>query len=420
MRRHEVLEERLVHRERRGEHPGSDVRHVEQLEQSLDGAVLAEGAVQGREDDIGPEQAVPRRERERLAAAGPAPLAVYSHVDRLVAALGEALAHGRRRGERHVVLARAPPASTATLMGRAPARRLGLHRRQLLLLDERADHDHDLAAPVDLDAGSRALVDHLAVLARLRDLALAAHRHQALGAQLALRVAGADPDHVGHHHLLDTGGDRDGHGRPAPQLGPRRGVLSDHLTLRLLRLLLPHGRHQPGIRDLGLGGVAGQPDHRGHGEELGTRADEELNPLAALDLGSGARHGPQREPGADVLRGEPVDVGPEPALLELVDRLCLGQVPHRRDEHRAGTARHLEQHRRALLGLLARVGVLVEHLVEVRLAAHARLLDLEAGPLERGAGIDQLAADHARHLARLGGGEGASPPGTPGTRPGPA
>ena len=42
----------LVHRRSRGEHPGADVRDAGQLEQALDGPVLAVRAVQDREHDV--------------------------------------------------------------------------------------------------------------------------------------------------------------------------------------------------------------------------------------------------------------------------------------------------------------------------------------------------------------------------------
>ena len=42
----------LVHADRGGEHAGADVGDVGQLEQPLDRAVLAVGAVQHREDDV--------------------------------------------------------------------------------------------------------------------------------------------------------------------------------------------------------------------------------------------------------------------------------------------------------------------------------------------------------------------------------
>ena len=50
-----------------GEHAGADVGHVEQFERALERAVLAERAVQDREDGVGAEQAAARRQRQRLA-----------------------------------------------------------------------------------------------------------------------------------------------------------------------------------------------------------------------------------------------------------------------------------------------------------------------------------------------------------------
>ena len=46
------LEHVLVHAERGGEHAGADVGDAGELEQALHGAVLAEGAVEDREDDV--------------------------------------------------------------------------------------------------------------------------------------------------------------------------------------------------------------------------------------------------------------------------------------------------------------------------------------------------------------------------------
>ena len=52
----QALADELVHRHRRGEHARSGVGDVERLEQSLDGAVLAERAVQHGEGDVAAEQ----------------------------------------------------------------------------------------------------------------------------------------------------------------------------------------------------------------------------------------------------------------------------------------------------------------------------------------------------------------------------
>ena len=63
----DLLEDDLVHAQRRREHARADVGHVEQLEQALHGPVLAERAVQHREGDVGAEQAAAGLE---LRAAG--------------------------------------------------------------------------------------------------------------------------------------------------------------------------------------------------------------------------------------------------------------------------------------------------------------------------------------------------------------
>ena len=52
MRREHGLHRRLVHADGGGQHAGADVRHVRQLEHSLDGAVLAIGAVQHDDDHV--------------------------------------------------------------------------------------------------------------------------------------------------------------------------------------------------------------------------------------------------------------------------------------------------------------------------------------------------------------------------------
>ncbi len=49
---HDRLEDRLIHAEGRAEHTRANIGQVGQLEQALQRAVLAEGAVQHREDNI--------------------------------------------------------------------------------------------------------------------------------------------------------------------------------------------------------------------------------------------------------------------------------------------------------------------------------------------------------------------------------
>jgi hypothetical protein len=107
VRAHQVLEGDLVDADRRGKHAGADVGHVEQLEQALHRAVLAERAVQHGPDDVAAQQATARLERDRPALVRPAAVAGETQVDHLVARLGQAGAHRGRRVQRHVVLARA-------------------------------------------------------------------------------------------------------------------------------------------------------------------------------------------------------------------------------------------------------------------------------------------------------------------------
>src|SRR5688572_8897534 len=81
-----------VHADRRGQHAAADVGQVGELEQALDGAVLAVGTVQDREDDVEAHAlddgalAVAALER-RLAVAGAIGGAVDAE-ERLVARPG--------------------------------------------------------------------------------------------------------------------------------------------------------------------------------------------------------------------------------------------------------------------------------------------------------------------------------------------
>ena len=112
---HHRLEDVLVHAERRGEHPGADVRNVRQLEQPLHSAVLAERAVQDRQDDVDDAEPLERaavvrdRQRPRDGLPGPElPPAVAPDRDLgdVVPRRIERLEHGAGRRERDVVLAR--------------------------------------------------------------------------------------------------------------------------------------------------------------------------------------------------------------------------------------------------------------------------------------------------------------------------
>src|SRR5262249_57122716 len=124
---HDLLEEILVHRERRRRDACADVGDVRELEQPLHRAVLAERAVEDREDDVDsaerPHRAVARWDRQRLGrkswvrplSEGPGPgfegppsVAADRHRDHVVAVGVERLEHGPGRGEGDLVLARAP------------------------------------------------------------------------------------------------------------------------------------------------------------------------------------------------------------------------------------------------------------------------------------------------------------------------
>ena len=100
----EALQGQLVHAGRRGEHVGADVGNVQPLEQALDAAVLAEGTVQGREGDVGAEQALAGDELDRGTLAAPGALAGDRHRQCLVPCLLEAAGDGLSGAQRDVVL----------------------------------------------------------------------------------------------------------------------------------------------------------------------------------------------------------------------------------------------------------------------------------------------------------------------------
>ena len=110
---HHRLEDVLVHRERRPEHPGADVRDPGQLEQALDGAVLAEGPVENREDDIhvteggrhlGGRHGQRLRDGAVTGAELPAPVAPDLDGDRVVALGIQGVEHGAGGGDGDLVL----------------------------------------------------------------------------------------------------------------------------------------------------------------------------------------------------------------------------------------------------------------------------------------------------------------------------
>ena len=112
---HHLLEEVLVHRERGCGHPGADVRDIGEIEQPLHSAVLAERAVQDRQDDVDDAEPLERaavvRDRQRPCDGLPGPelppaVAPDRDLGDVVPRRIERLEHGAGRRERDVVLAR--------------------------------------------------------------------------------------------------------------------------------------------------------------------------------------------------------------------------------------------------------------------------------------------------------------------------
>src|SRR5215210_2013642 len=105
---HQLLEHHLVHARRAGQHAGAHVRHVQALEQPLNRPVLPVGPVQYRERDVDVEQAAAGRERHLRSVDAPAAGAIDLDGHDIVAHLRQRCAHRRGRGERDLVLGRAP------------------------------------------------------------------------------------------------------------------------------------------------------------------------------------------------------------------------------------------------------------------------------------------------------------------------
>ena len=101
---HQILEGDLVHAQRRGEHARPDVREVEALEQALHGSVLTIGSMQGGEHYVDPVQTTPQGDGQLGAIASPDPVAPHLDLNRNVAGLLEAGAHGLGRRQGDIVL----------------------------------------------------------------------------------------------------------------------------------------------------------------------------------------------------------------------------------------------------------------------------------------------------------------------------
>ena len=198
---HDVLEDDLVHAQRAGQHARADVGDVEQLEQPLHGAVLAEGPVQGREDRVGPEQPAAGAQRDLLALARPAAVARQLHPRDVVARRGQPLAHRGGRAQRDVVLGRSAAGQDGDPHGVVPVCRAGAGRRAALGVEvgvELADHDRHLRALLDLLAAGRALLDDHAVAVGRGDVAALLVDHEALRGQRRDRRRRVLAGHVGH------------------------------------------------------------------------------------------------------------------------------------------------------------------------------------------------------------------------------
>ena len=253
-----VLEHDLVHAQRRGEHARADVRDVEQLEQALHRAVLAERPVQDGERGVGAEQPAAGRERER-EAVGPAPaaLALEQHRDHLVAGRGDAADRRLGRGERDLVLGRAPAVEDRDPHGRrlvgagvaARRRASARSKRPIVIVTSpplgsvsSAAGSCSITSPSSsADSAGAVLGRHLEarVLERLRRVVLGLRRH------------------VGHRHLGRRLGDDQVDGLALGELRPGRRVLLEHGAGILVGgLALGDRRRQARVAQLLLGVVA--------------------------------------------------------------------------------------------------------------------------------------------------------------------
>ncbi len=106
-RSHQLLEQHLVHAQRRRRHPGPDICHIERLEHPLHGAVLPERTVQRPEHDVHAEQPRSRAHAQPLALVTPRAVALDLHPQHLVPSPLQTLSHGASGGQRHIVLGRA-------------------------------------------------------------------------------------------------------------------------------------------------------------------------------------------------------------------------------------------------------------------------------------------------------------------------
>ena len=102
------LADELVERHSGGQHAGARVGDVEGLEQALDRAVFAEGAVQNRKRHLAAEQATGGAHLDLLPVGEPAALALDQDLDHLVARGRRPVGHRGSRLQRDLVLRGAP------------------------------------------------------------------------------------------------------------------------------------------------------------------------------------------------------------------------------------------------------------------------------------------------------------------------
>ena len=137
-----LFEDDLVHAQRGREHARADVGHVEQLQQALERAVLAERAVQDREHGVGAEQpaAGPQRQLRRRSWSTSPPRSIVTGSTSWPAAATPSRTAAAEFSETSCSDER-PPARTATLIGvgvGVGGRRRGRRRRRAAGADGRS------------------------------------------------------------------------------------------------------------------------------------------------------------------------------------------------------------------------------------------------------------------------------------------
>ena len=362
--RHHLLEHDLVHAQRRRQHARADVRHVEQLEQPLDRAVLAERAVQDREHGVGVEQPAAGRQRQRLAVVHPAPVAL----DRRPPAPRGRLAPAASRTNAAELSETScsderPPPRTATLTGRRRRSGLGVGRapsRTARPTIRTREPSRALLGPLGRCSSttpSSVVVGHR----------LVAHAHLEAGVlEHAARLVLGLVDHVGHldvrrrlrDHELDRGALRD-------RL-PAAGLCSSTVpgSSSAVSSSVDLADAQPGRLDARCARSPRSGRSRPAPRPARAARDAQRHGAPALDQAALRRRGVdhaalrprrRRRPARPSARSPPRAAGPR--------RSSRGEprdVGHGRLARPGGDG---DRHGRALLGLRARPRVLRRHLV---------------------------------------------------------